>query len=228
MILDLCLYFNEKELLDIRLATLYDHVDRFVIVEATSTHAGNAKPAHFEMPEQYADKIEYHLIDIYGETPIARENFHRNMLGMLAHPNPDDYVMLSDIDEIPNPRKIGWIGPFSQSYHCYFINRWSPDVYWPGTYGCIGETLRMITAEHVRERRTIDTACPDGGWHFSFMGDINTKLEAFHHQEFNNLESKQLFADYKNNMRSVHNTELVEYPTDKLPERALQYSQFFA
>lgn len=37
-------YFNEKEILELRIKTLYDHVDGFIIAEADRTHSGKFKP----------------------------------------------------------------------------------------------------------------------------------------------------------------------------------------
>ena len=37
------MYFDEDHLLEIRLNTLFDNVDRFVIAEANIDHAGNKR-----------------------------------------------------------------------------------------------------------------------------------------------------------------------------------------
>lgn len=60
-------FFNELELLDIRLSMLYDHVDHFVIVESRMTHSGLPKPLYFEenkhLFERYTDKIIHYVIE---------------------------------------------------------------------------------------------------------------------------------------------------------------------
>ena len=43
------MYFDEDHLLDIRLNTLFDYVDRFVIVEANIDHAGNKRAPKFKI-----------------------------------------------------------------------------------------------------------------------------------------------------------------------------------
>jgi beta-1,4-mannosyl-glycoprotein beta-1,4-N-acetylglucosaminyltransferase len=48
MIFDCFIFFNEFELLEIRLNELNDVVDKFVLVEATKTHQGKDKPLYFE------------------------------------------------------------------------------------------------------------------------------------------------------------------------------------
>ena len=47
-LIDCFMYFDEDLVLDIRLNTLKDNVDRFVIVEATKNHAGEDKNLKFK------------------------------------------------------------------------------------------------------------------------------------------------------------------------------------
>lgn len=49
MIYDCFLYYDEDMLLDIRLHTLADVVDRFVIVEATHSFTGIPRELHFDI-----------------------------------------------------------------------------------------------------------------------------------------------------------------------------------
>jgi len=62
-IIDAFLFFQELDLLEIRLSYLSPYVDRFVIVEACQTFSGNPKPFVFENNSQrfyqYLHKIEY-------------------------------------------------------------------------------------------------------------------------------------------------------------------------
>lgn len=50
-IYDCFTFFNELDLLEIRLEELYNYVDYFVIVEANKTHAGEIKESIFEKIE---------------------------------------------------------------------------------------------------------------------------------------------------------------------------------
>ena len=43
------MYFDEDLVLDIRLHTLYNQVDKFIIAEATRTHAGQKKKLNFKL-----------------------------------------------------------------------------------------------------------------------------------------------------------------------------------
>ena len=60
-LIDCFMYFDEDLVLDIRLNTLNDIVDRFVIVEATTDHAGNQKKLNFNKKnfKKFENKIHY-------------------------------------------------------------------------------------------------------------------------------------------------------------------------
>ena len=61
------IFFNELDLLDIRLNTMYDVVDYFILVESSVTHQGTPKPYIFEENKErfskYLDKIIHIKID---------------------------------------------------------------------------------------------------------------------------------------------------------------------
>jgi hypothetical protein len=112
MIYDCFTFFNEFELLELRLRELDNLVDKFVLVESTKTHPGHPKPLHFaqnrERYSAYADKIIHVVVDDMpgGDEPRdhwVRERFQRNAIGRgLVNCRPDDIIMVSDLDEIPN------------------------------------------------------------------------------------------------------------------------------
>lgn len=61
-------FFNELDILELRLNILYEHVDYFVIVEADKTHSGENKPFYLkenmERFKKFSDKIiSYHILD---------------------------------------------------------------------------------------------------------------------------------------------------------------------
>ena len=64
-IIDCFNYFDEDLILDIRLATLYNYVDKFIICEATMDHAGNKKKLNFDIKKfrKYENKIKYIVVD---------------------------------------------------------------------------------------------------------------------------------------------------------------------
>lgn len=146
MIYDCFTFFNELDLLEIRLNTLAPVVDRFVIAEATRTHSGKPKELLFEKNREryaaFADKIIYIVVDdLLPEGEIARdpfnlpwvnENRQRNaLIRGLSAAKDDDIIMVSDLDEIPRPEKIadavalakrGEVVRFVLSVFSYYVN----------------------------------------------------------------------------------------------------------
>lgn len=218
-IFDTFMFFNELDLLEIRLHVLNDVVDRFVLVESTRDHAGRDKPLHFgDHRDRFApflDKIEHVVVDDMPrgdgrEAGWKRENHQRRCIERGLHDAEEhDVVMVSDLDEIPRPGAVqqalerDGLVFFEQSFHCYFLNCRVPGAKWRGT----GLTRfgRFKDAQRVRDLR--DTAITwryrhlpprlstveDGGWHFTFLGGVDAiihKIESFAHSEFNRPELK--------------------------------------
>jgi len=108
MIYDCFTFFNELELLELRLHELAGVVDKFVLVEATKTHTNKPKPLHYQENRsrfaEFHDKIIPVVADDLPEAkdPWVLENFQRNCIARgLAGCQPDDFVLVSDLDEIP-------------------------------------------------------------------------------------------------------------------------------
>lgn len=123
MIYDCFLYYDEDMLLDIRLNTLNEAVDRFVIVESTHTFTGKPKKLNFDISkfEKFKDKIIY---VIFNELPIlkdgkageydawANEAATRNaIIRGLKYAQDTDLILISDVDEIFRPEVIRKINP---------------------------------------------------------------------------------------------------------------------
>ena len=114
-VFDCFTFFNELELLELRLESLYDVVDRFVIVEADKTHANLPKPFNFlenvDRYQKYLPKIEYvmdsSVVPYEGVSDWSIENNQRNnIMKGLTEAEPDDLIMISDVDEFPDPATI--------------------------------------------------------------------------------------------------------------------------
>lgn len=112
MVYDCFQFFNELDILKLRMQVLSPVVDRFVISEATETFSGLKKPLYYEenkeMFAEFADKIIHVVVE---DTPEGfthdRDTFQKNAVGRgLKDCKDDDIVIFSDLDEIPNPEKI--------------------------------------------------------------------------------------------------------------------------
>lgn len=117
MIYDCFSFFNELDLLEIRLNELDPVVDRFVFVEATLTHNGDKKPLYYAENKsrfaKFAEKIIHIVVTeddfrsaesgkTFQERAWMRENVQRNAIVKgLVDANDDDVIIVSDLDEIP-------------------------------------------------------------------------------------------------------------------------------
>lgn len=101
-------FFNELDLLEIRLHEHSDAVDRFVIAESTTTFSGEPKPLYFQENRErfaaFADRITHIVIrDIPAkwQSRWGREQYQRDVLAQgLGSAAPDDLILICDVDEI--------------------------------------------------------------------------------------------------------------------------------
>jgi beta-1,4-mannosyl-glycoprotein beta-1,4-N-acetylglucosaminyltransferase len=105
-------FFNEYDLLKLRLQMYYRHVDYFVISECCRTQQGKSKSynylEHKSFYKQWEDKIIYLQADdppeLKNKEDWAIENYQRNYLTKgLKNCKPDDFVFISDLDEFYPP-----------------------------------------------------------------------------------------------------------------------------
>jgi len=156
MTYDCITFFNELDLLEIRLNVLKDVVDKFVLVEAGETHTGKPKPFYFKDNEArfatFKDKIIYVGIDKFpfGHDAWWNENYQRNeIMRALANANDDDWVMVSDLDEIPDPAVIRkctqkkGVYQFREKSFGFYLNML--DVRTPYTWG-----TKLLTVHDLR------------------------------------------------------------------------------
>ena len=127
-IYDCFIFFNELDLLEIRLKTLDKVVDYFVLVEADKTHRGKKKPLYYEKNKKRFKRWEKKIIHIivkdmpkigisYGKNwkvnsilkggPWKLEAYQKKQIARgLKHCDNEDIIMMSDLDEIPRPEKF--------------------------------------------------------------------------------------------------------------------------
>ena len=196
-------YWDEDLLLELRLNILNEHVDYFIIVEGNKTWQNNSKKLQFNINnfKRFKDKIIYIPVEDLpdGNNPYLRENFQRNAISRgFEKVEDDDVVIISDLDEIPNPEKINLFNKsmkyavFEQMHFYYKINLQSQlNPKWYGSRICIKKYLK--SPQWLRELKfkkrpfwrfdklRLNNIIKDGGWHFC------------------NLKSpKQLLYKYKN------------------------------
>lgn len=204
MIYDGFTFFNELDILELRLMTLDPVVDRFVLVESTCTFTGHPKPLYFlenqERFQKYLPKIN-HVIVEDSPKPDSRDNvwnvehFQRNaILRGLEEVTEKDRIIISDVDEIPHPlgviegsRSVSIFGfPLSLYYH--YVNLKQNQV-WNGS---VMANWGMFPQEQREYRSSCGRYTKHRGWHFSFFGEVDSiqaKLAAFAETQVNTPET---------------------------------------
>ena len=131
MLIDSFLFFNEKELVELRVKYLSSVVDFFVVVEANITHQGKEKSWNFpnilkKNLNKFSSKIKYHQLnidpekikneegwivgDIKGDDAWRIENFQRNYIKTACKEfSNEDILIISDVDELPSKERINFI-----------------------------------------------------------------------------------------------------------------------
>jgi beta-1,4-mannosyl-glycoprotein beta-1,4-N-acetylglucosaminyltransferase len=173
LIYDGFVFFNELDILEIRLNEMAEVVDRFVLVEARQTFQGREKPLVFAENKArfaaFADKIIHVVCDFpedvarlypHAASPAwAREFYQRDRIAEgLGEAGPDDLVIVSDVDEIiaadrlrqaVRERRPGDMTVFPMAFYRYALNRRVTGEVWD-----IGprmlERRHFTTAQDVR------------------------------------------------------------------------------
>jgi beta-1,4-mannosyl-glycoprotein beta-1,4-N-acetylglucosaminyltransferase len=212
-IVDCFTFYNELDLLQYRLAALYDYVDFFILVEANTTHAGHSKPIYYvdnmHLFEKYRDKIIHMVVDLPFKVPNIdygknqqweNENFQRNCIKECTQLeqvglSKDDLVIISDLDEIIDPQRLPEFRDgrlltykgFTLSQDMYYYNLHCKNTwFWSKAKIVTYEYLLQKTPEEIRQGEL--PLLEHGGWHLSYFGDIafiRNKLNEFGHQEYN-------------------------------------------
>tara|TARA_B100000674_G_scaffold457238_1_gene432527 strand:+ start:50 stop:922 length:873 start_codon:yes stop_codon:yes gene_type:complete len=227
------MYFDEDVVLDVRLNLLNEHVHKFVIIESIFNHKGEKRKPQFDIDKfsKFKEKIIYILkddvpseIETIGEQDSEKEVYRKSILNALKRENlqrnsiseglidarPDDWIIISDLDEIPKLEKLYFDGIkekiliFEQEMMYYKFNLKLENFTWMGSKACkfkfleSPQWLRNIKGRKFNWWR-IDTFfskkkyksikfIKDGGWHYSYLKtpkEIEKKLKSYlHHIEY--------------------------------------------
>ena len=205
MIFDCIPFFNELDILKLRMEIMDPYVDYFVLEESTVTFSGEDKRMIFaqnrRMFDKFKDKIRYVAVTdspMSGVTTHERDKYQKNQLiRALTDCKPEDIIIFSDVDEIPNPdvlmqviehfdaTKIYHLA--QRMFYCFLdmeeisgnllsITGEFPGVekkQWLGTKICSFGNLPKEGIVYLREVSPTDemsVRVADGGWHFGYMG----------------------------------------------------------
>lgn len=207
------MFYNELDLLEIRLNELNDVVDYFVIVESTRSHQNKPKPLYFEINKEkflnFLPKIK-HVVVPDGvftdnnsmQNDIIQRSFIKNGL---ADADKNDLVLISDLDEIPSKESISRAIQknktpliFNQYMHYYYLN--TKLLINGSEYNCgtslVNKEIFFENTELTRQSSKYRfEILENGGWHFSFLGDtkhVLNKLQNYAHSEFSHISEEQI------------------------------------
>jgi hypothetical protein len=176
-IVDCFPYFNEKELLELRIKLLYDKVDKFIICDGNYTQSG--------IPKEYSCKKTLTELGIFNDKIIVvevnmpslqeekncwvRERLQRNAAESFI--DDGDVCFVGDCDEIINPKHIDYYVSTAKQHPnnilrvplVYLIGRADLRVYdefnnprkWNTSFMCLSEHLKTCTLSEIRESHSM-------------------------------------------------------------------------
>lgn len=255
-IFDAFMFFNELDLLEIRLEELYNDVDYFILCESTKTHQNKNKPLFFQENkkrfERFLPKIIHHVFEpqIY---PYAWyiENEQRNQLKNANFQiEEEDLFLLSDGDEIVSSDLIKFLrqnkSKIVDPHTClmqmsyYYINSVIEEPWhhknWKGTVVLPYKYFNHESLNYWRSLKDSLPNIPNAGWHFSFIGGpekVKTKIESYAHSEFNNsnFNSIEVIQNRLNKLQDPlgRNEFKITHESDlsKFPKSSLKFKNLF-
>ena len=254
-IFDCFMYFDEDIVLDVRLNYLDKYIDQFIIVESEYNHKGEKRTPLFDINKfkKFENKIKYILTndippgienlkvddnesEIYRKSIFnawKRENLQRNQISVgLSDAQEEDWVIISDLDEIPNLSgiKLKDINDnlvfFKQDMMYYKFNLRLENYTWVGSKACKIKNLESPQwIRDIKDRKynwwRVDTYfskrkysnilfVENGGWHFSYLKkpkDIEKKLKSYlHHIDYDmNPVGEKGIQEMINNKKTIYN-----------------------
>lgn len=216
---DVFSFFNELDMLEMRLNILDPYVDYFVIVEATETFSGQPKKLFYqenkERFKKWHHKIIHHVISDYphdivilaladksANVPKDIEHWRRefyqkeSIKKALVGLNDKDICFVGDVDEIWNYRRKyslldGDVFKLRLKVYSYYLNNRSSEKF-AGTIITRFGTIKNACLNHLRTQNL--HYLNNGGWHFTNMGgleQIRAKLNASYTDESYNTPEVQ-------------------------------------
>ena len=238
MIIDCFPFFNELDLLDIRLKLLDDIVDKVILIESTRTFTLTKKRLFYNENKnrysKYKNKITHIIVD---DSPALLNKFfvhkpksifwllkNKKSIFLNAHDidfyqknqvskglkncDENDILILSDLDEIPNPSIFKDLENLKKGrnaleldLYCYFLNgkvfdkESKTNIKWTGPSITKFKYFRSFHDERHGARNSFKNnkklqfkKIQNAGWHFTYLGglkSLNLKIKSTAHTELN-------------------------------------------
>jgi len=202
---DVFTFFNEIEVLEIRLNELDDWADQFVLVEGTKTFQNKPKDLVYEKNKhlfsKWHHKITHVIVDDAPDTEDtwAVETFNFNACDRgLKELKDDDIVMWSCVDEIPKKSSVkehikNHTAPAMMMQYPLgsgYLNCWNRLAgEWTGSRLVTGAEWRASKNQYNDFRKHwLGQHITNGGWHFCNIGGADRyrlKTQSYAHKELN-------------------------------------------
>ncbi len=206
-IIDTTTFFEENMMMDIRFNILNSYVDKFIVCESLYTHSGKKKEINFNVNDypKFKNKIMHLILENEPDDLNRNQNItvqekrlnsiyrirdQRNHIkAFLNEFSPEDYIIYSDNDEIPNLEKFDLKKSkkkfiiFNQQIFYYKFNLGLPNLNWFGSKACKLKYLKSVDfLRNIKNKEysyfRLDTLFSEkkqnsvelvenGGWHFS-------------------------------------------------------------
>ena len=229
-IFDCTTFYSEHMMMDVRFNILDKYVHKFVVVESLFSHSGEKKKLNFDINNypKFKDKITYlviekepdHIINESGlienqsikrKNSITRINQSYDFMQKgIKNAEPNDLILLSDNDEIPNLESKQFKNSnkdlfiFKQLFFYYKFNLQYDLMPWFGSKACKKKKLHSFSwLRNIKNKKypfwRLDTLFSknkninieiinNGGWHFTNIktpSELMIKMKNFgHHDEF--------------------------------------------
>ena len=223
-------FFNEENVLDLRLNILNKFVDFFVVDETTTDHQGRNKKLNFDISKfkKFKEKIIHVVVEDtldgikrthIGQNSLVERHQRNSIMRGLKNSSENDLIIISDVDEIPDLKKLNLFDKrnryavFVQKKFDYKLNLLNvTEGDWFGSKICLKKDLR--SPQWLRDLKfkkypfwRIDKIkdlqiIRDGGWHFSYMQSPENLLKKI--ASFSHGErNKPEFANTKNILEKI-------------------------
>lgn len=202
-IFDSFLFNDELDMLEMRLREMENQpVYRHVIVEAHYDHQGKPKPLYYAENRnrfaQWHSRIRHVVAGVFGPDPgldpWVREHQMRNEVWSgLQDSDPEDLVLLCDVDEIPTPLALA-LQPDQMTALTMHLAMFAVDWVCPEQtrISVAGRRahLKTLWAQRDNGTRGAMPELRDAGWHFTWLGGpdaIDRKARQFCHLELQDM-----------------------------------------
>ena len=226
-VIDAFSFFNEFDILKLRLEYLRDVVDYFVIGECNYTHSGKSKPYYLnQIIGEFDDDIKSKIISVHYEPDITTYDFsnktecnfesgfwklergqRNHTLTALSHFDENDLFMLSDADEIPRKELVQYLQTNSlpenkltvaKCDNFYYNFSTYEDNTWRGTVFTNVKTALEKGGDFLRGHSYEFPFFENAGFHLTFFGGTKQIQE-----KLSSYAHQEFNQDGINNLKNI-------------------------